>query len=454
MNSFVKYILDNGGVEYDLIYSPNILGGKYCSCNTTCVLFNDELILNSRLVNYRKLFQSNKLKFIHEDYTQTYLYLKNGFDSRNIISRYSNGELRDIKECNYPHENFWDVYYRGLEDCRLVNWNSKLYAYGTRWDKVKNKGCICIYELDDDLQPHNEIIVQPQGGGNCEKNWGAISDKPFTFMYINNPVQIVEVNKSGDCWLVNSHQKNEEIKQQIKGSTQVVRYDENTYISLVHTNNWYKDGNVDRSDYLTAFAFYDNDFNLIKLSDWFVFRAPMCEFTCGLAVKNNEVFITYSQLDCTSHLLITNKQTIEKFINTKKDLNNIDCFIDIYCKAKQYENNGQLISSYSLYNYASTIYNGEPCFSEFEKECLIKTYYSIIEQTPECRLDVYFSDVAESLKKIITKYPECCEFYYLLSHLYKMSDNKEGYLKYKQLGDERKLNMHNYFLKYFNPNYL
>lgn len=453
MNGFVKYVIENGGDEYDLFYSPRILEGKYCSCNTSCVWFNDELIINSRLVNYRKLFQSNELKFIPENHAQTYYYLKNGFDTRNVISRYTNGKLNNVIECKYPGENFWDVYYRGLEDCRLVNWNHRLYAYGTRWDRVKDKGCICIYELDDNFQPHNEIVIQPQGCGNCEKNWGAVSDKPFTFVYLNNPVQVVEVNKFGDCWLVNEHPKNENIKYQIKGSTQVVRYDENTYISLVHTNNWFKDGIIDRSDYLTAFAFYDNDFNLIKLSDWFVFRSPMCEFSCGLAVKDDDVYITYSQLDCTSHLLITNKQTVEKFINLENDLNNTDTFIDVYSRAKEFEKNGQIISSYILYNYASLLYNNEPYFINFEVECLIKTYFNVIEQQPHCRVS-YFDDAAESLKKTIKKYQDCCEFYYLLSYLYKLSGNADEYSRYKQLGDERKLNIHNYFFNYLNPNYL
>lgn len=455
MNSLVRFIEMNGGTEYTFVYSKNILKNKYTASNTTCVWHNNELIVNSRLVEYVKLFQSKEIKTIsYENHSQTYFLTVNGFESRNVISKYYNGKLHKTTEVKFPDGTYLDCYYRGLEDGRLVSWNNKLYIYGTRWDRIRDKGCICIYELDEKKGPINEIIIPPQGSGNCEKNWAAVEDRPFTFIYTNNPVDVIQVNENGECRLLKHHEKNETIDKWIKGSTQVVRYDENTYISMVHTNNYREVDGITYSDYLTAFVFYDNDFNIIKMSDWFVFKSPMCEFTCGLAIHNNDVYITYSQLDCTSHLVVTNKETIEKFINNPNELNIIDGFIDYYQLAKQNEDNGQYVAQFALYNYAALLADDNNIFNEMKEECLIKMFCGIVKFADTYRKKSYYSEIKNAIIKLSEKYPNSCEFYYLIGFISKLMQDFNEVAKWKQLGDEHKVNIHNYFFNYFNPNYL
>lgn len=452
MNSLVRFIEMNGGTEYTFVYSKNILKNRYTASNTTCVWHNGELLVNSRLVEYIKLFQSKEIRINEINNSQTYFFTTNGFESRNIISKYSDGRLNKTSEINFPKGLY--CYYRGLEDGRLVSWNGKLYMYGTRWDRVADKGCICIYELDENRGPINEIIIHPQGTGNCEKNWGAVEDKPFTFIYSNNPLDVIQVNKKGECQLIKHNEKNETIDKWIKGSTQVVRYDENTYISMVHTNDWREVDGIGYSDYLTAFVFYDNDFNIIKMSDWFVFKSPMCEFTCGLAIHDNDVYITYSQLDCTSHLVVTNKETIEKFINNSNRLNNLDSFIDYYQLAKQNENNGQYVAQFALYNYAALLADDNGMFNEMKEECLIKMFCGIVKIGDTYRDKSLLNGIKNTLIKFSEKYPNSCEFYYLIGFISKLMQDFNEVAKWKQLGDEHKTNMNSYFFNYFNPNYL
>lgn len=453
MNSLARYIEDNGGHDYEFAYSPRILKSRYSASNSSCVWFNDELLFSSRLIEYIKLFQNDDVRVVtSEIYSQTYFLSVNGFYSRNIISKYSDGELHDTVETFYPDGYY--CYYRGLEDGRLVVWNDKLYIYGTRWDRKDDKGCICIYELDNNMQPCNEIIVPPQNGGICEKNWGAVEDKPFTFVYCNNPTTVIGVNENGECWLIKKNDEDKTIDYEIKGSTQVVRYDENTYISMVHTNKIYNLNGYKYTDYLTAFVFYDNDLNIIKMSDWFVFKTPMCEFTCGLAIHGDDVYITYSQLDCTSHLLVTNKETINSFINLDCDLNNTCGFVDYYNIAKNNENKKQYKSSFALFNYAATLAGDNKEFSEMKLECLIKMFCGVIKESVKLRTPHYYNEIKECIKEHIPQYPDCCEFYYLLAFVCKITQEFDEMRVYKQLGDERKNNIHKYFFKYFNPNYL
>ena len=224
--------------------------------------------------------------------------------------------------------------------------------------------------------------------------------------------------------------------------------------SSFNVNDWYDRDGYAYSDYLTAFVFYDNDLNIIKMSDWFVFKTPMCEFTCGLAIHDDDVYITYSQLDCTSHLLVTNKETVNKFVNLHEDLNNTYSFMDYYLLAKQNEYDGHYMSSYALYNYAAMLIGDDPNLSEIKLECLIKMFCGVIKQADSFRKVAYYNEIITRLDEYIEQYPDCCELYYLQALMYKIIQYFEGVKKYKQLGDERKVNLHSYFFKYFNPNYL
>lgn len=381
------------------------------------------------------------------------IFYGNGFYSRNLISIYKNGCIYNTTELTIPSNNSIYAYYKGLEDVRLVVWDNKLYAYGTRWDKIENKGCMCVYELDNKFKPVNEIIVPPQNGGNCEKNWGAIEDKPFTFVYLNNPMTIVQINEKGDCWLVEKKDKIEEIKGFLKGSTPIVRYNDEMYISLVHMNDCYSKDDVEYSDYLTAIVFYDNDLNIIKMSDWFVFKSPMCEFSCGLAVKDNDICITYSEFDCTPHLLVTNKNVLENFMNCHDAATRLYTFYDIYNEAKYNESINQIVPASVLYNYAFLLCQADSP-NEMKLECLIKALSNIVKHAVYFEYLISKTEVIDYLHDIVNKYPDCCEFYYLLSYMYRIIDNMDEANKYKELGNRYKLNIHNYFFKYFNPNYL
>jgi hypothetical protein len=192
------------------------------------------------------------------------------------------------------------------------------------------------------------------------------------------------------------------------------------------------------------------------MSKWFVFNSAMCEFVCGLAKKDDIIYITYSQLDCTSHLVTVNKDVIEKFMEQPDNSIGEYTFYDYYNLAKYYEDNGQKIASFVLYNFASQIADISPVSvsDELKLECLIKHYCGVIEYLPDILIAKIYYLLADAMEKIVILYP-ISEMYYLLSAIYKMCGDKyDEYLKYKQLGDNNKSNIHNYFFKYFNPNYL
>ena len=46
MFSLSKYVTNNGGVDYLLLHPSHYLMGNYASCNTTCVNYNNNIILS------------------------------------------------------------------------------------------------------------------------------------------------------------------------------------------------------------------------------------------------------------------------------------------------------------------------------------------------------------------------------------------------------------------------
>ena len=104
MNSFVRFVIDNGGSEYDLMYPQHIFKGKYCSSNTSCVWYKDELLVNTRLVEYIKLFQGKNFRVLDSrDNAQTYFYLKNKY----LFKKTTNMQL--MSASNYHSQKLMQI---------------------------------------------------------------------------------------------------------------------------------------------------------------------------------------------------------------------------------------------------------------------------------------------------------------------------------------------------------
>lgn len=454
MNSLAKFVLDHGGADYNLVLNNNMLETKYAGSTPTCLWRFNKLLINIRVLDYNKIYQDDRFDVLGTGINQTYVFNRGGFTSRNmVIYMDGNSQTKEIGMIKYP-ESQVDAYYKGLEDCKYVEWDNKLYAYGTRWDRIADKGCMCIYELNDELEPVNEIVTKNPNGTTCEKNWGAIEDMPFTFIYTVNPTRIVKVDRNGNCTFI------KEIKQEgvsefdIKGSTCVVRYSNDEYISLVHSTKYGYENGVHTTKYYTAFVFYDNNFRVTRMSDWFVFKSDMCEFTCGLAIHNDDVYITYSQLDCTSNVLKTNKDTIEKFINNHDNLNNTYDSRYYHDLAFEYENHNQILAANVLYNYAAFLGIRDGMNPNDRLECVIRTFGSVVKKINLAFDSGLIDDLIKSINKQLVEHPDTCEFYYMLSNLYRIKGDIVEAKRNLELGDKTKYKIHNYFFKYINPNYL
>lgn len=270
----------------------------FAPSNTSVVVYDDELLFQTRYVSYTKHLASELFNPYGYDCNQNYRFDSPYYESRNY--RWGVGQGR-FEEVVYPSGE--DVMFRGLEDARMVVWNNELYTYGTRCDKAGGDARIVLYTPSGE-----EVVVRSPFGCAVEKNWMAIPDRPMHFVYgfRDYKVVVVKVCADGSCEVLENdgavnmdwYTAGDVHFNDIRGGTPLVRI-ENGYLAVVHRQEWTYGGYC----YRHAVVRFDDRLNLVDITRWFQFMHPVCEFCTGMALKDGKVYLTYSVLDCVPMLM-------------------------------------------------------------------------------------------------------------------------------------------------------
>ena len=291
---------------------------KFNSCVSNPTVFmddNDMLFLNFRCINY--------LAYIS----------KNGKYNRRINGWISSDTVSSINYVGYIKNGRFSTYtknidvpkhknakYNGLEDAIFVEWDGVKYLCGTRCD-IDENGRICIYELNEYFDVVNEIVINDGNiVGGVEKHWSPVEDMPFTFIRWSNPTEIVQIDKKNGT-VVNREIKHKSklCKNEIRGNCQTVKYKDG-YISVVHDTKYHITKNSELVPvYRHYFIQYDSTFNIINISEPFNFEVEDIEFCCGLQIKNERVYVSYSIFDSISVLIEFNEKYIDRIFEEIKD---------------------------------------------------------------------------------------------------------------------------------------
>lgn len=447
MNSIVQFALSNGGTNKS-INIPTTLKNGGIESSPSCVLYNNDIVINTRVVEYTKVFDIKDYPLTDRNDNQTY-YIKNGgYHSHNVIGVFDGNNISDSRYLREPAGGY--TYFSGLEDVRLVVWDDKLYAYGTRWDKA-DRGAICIYELNDEYKAINEIVVDTPTKSPCEKNWAAVEDKPFTFIYYTNPQTIIQVNpEDGSVKTLVSGVKYNIIQENLRGNSNLVRFDDESYIELVHESEYTYNNGVRELHYKYAFVFYNNDLEITNISRFFIFNQPLCEFSCGLCFKDDNIYITYSELDASANMLIIPKESLVEFLMHYTDDNNTidkNYFIE---KVNTLISGGNTKQAMPFINFCLTegIYNGS------EKYLKLIMLLSYICQNLIDKTNIELLAIKSTLENIISEGYYEKECYYLLAMIYRIL----GDLEQNKICVDKANNMKQLcateFLMFINPHYL
>ena len=216
-----------------------------------------------------------------------------------------------VKERKRPYYN--DKH--GLEDARLVKWRGKFYLSGTLRDyNTGGMGRITLFELDNRWEEVNHFILE--GTRNdcsyCEKNHMCVIDKPFTYVASTDPTVVYKADlsslrlnfikgTSGMCI-------GTQMLGSYRGSSQAVPYKDG-YLAVVHHSEKDEKGQY---HYYHHFAIWDKDFNLKRISQPYKFEGGIIEFCCGLAIKDEYAYITYSVMDAGASIV---KIPLEDILN-------------------------------------------------------------------------------------------------------------------------------------------
>ena len=301
-------------------------------CNPSILWYDNQFIINLRDVNYAlyhsigaKHWMDEGGKYQSRWGPSSYIHPENEvrLETKNWLGTIENGFHQINMTLDNPHPN-WEFW--GLEDARLVYWIDKLYITGVRRDTTSHgQGRMELSEIDFVNGIPTEVsrcrIEHPYNVESyCEKNWMPVLDRPFHFVSISNPTEVVVATVNGDTAsseLIARHDKIP-IDTDMRGGSQLIPYD-NGYFSVVHDTVWWRfEGrSLENKDgiYKHRFVLWDNNFKIKKVTKQFMFLGGQIEFCCGVSLKDNKFFITYGFQDTSAHLLELDESIVQEMFD-------------------------------------------------------------------------------------------------------------------------------------------
>ena len=322
-NNFVKMAIGDGGRIMPLIIPAEDSNGLGLM-NPSVLVDDDNIMVVLRNVNYT-FYHSEKKLFHHPFGPLTYLHPENDLHLRTTNwLLYLDHDLNLQKHMKIDthlfdnYEPMWD--FVGLEDARLVKWDSKFWITGVRRDTTTvGQGRMELSELKIEATKVTEVAryrIEPPNDPNsyCEKNWMPLLDSPFQFIKWTNPTELVEADITTCKTKTLKLSDTLKLERDIRGGSQVIAFGDN-YLAIIHEVDLFKspEGRKD-SIYYHRFILWDKDFNIVKISDNFHFLDAHVEFCVGMDNWKDDLLITFGFQDNAAFILQCPKKTITQFL--------------------------------------------------------------------------------------------------------------------------------------------
>jgi hypothetical protein len=321
--NFVKLALENGGSIHPLILPHEELKGPSIT-NPSVYNDNGKILVNIRNINYT-LYHSEKNKYEHQWGPLVYIHPENDLHLRTwnyLCELDENMRIKSyhrIDTSRFPDQELWD--FVGLEDCRIVRWDGKLYVSGVRRDlDTVGTGRMELSEIELTDSCAKEVsqfrIPTPVDKNSyCEKNWMPIKDMPYHYVKWTNGTEVVRVNpETKTCEQAYLNNWKDLGCGDLRGGSQVIPMGD-YHMCLAHETFLYgseagrKDGT-----YRHRFVLWDKNWNIVKISPEFYFMGAKIEFCCGMDSYQNDLLITFGFQDNAAYLLRIPQQTVNDFI--------------------------------------------------------------------------------------------------------------------------------------------
>ena len=305
-------------VPIDKINGPSLT-------NPSVYVDNQEILVNLRNLNYI-LYHSEKSKFEHAWGPLCYLHKESDqrLVTKNILCNLDknlNITSYDTIDTFFLDETpMWE--FVGLEDGRLVKWENKFYLSGVRRDTTKNG--VGRMELSEIKNKKNKLIevsrvripAPEPDNSYCEKNWMPVLNKPYVYIKWTNPTEVVEVDPINvTCKTIKLGVYDPSLEcGDLRGGSQVV-FINGYYLAIVHEVNLFQSEACKKNSiYRHRFVVWNENFELIEISNKFSFMGANIEFCCGLAEINESILITFGFQDNAAFILSMPKKILGNWI--------------------------------------------------------------------------------------------------------------------------------------------
>jgi len=324
--NLVEKSVSFGGKLAPLVISHGLTSGTGLMNPSIFIDDDGDILVNLRHVNYTLYHSENSQKFPSRWGPLSYLHPEK--DQRLVTNNYLCRLDKDLKMTDFAKvdtsrfdvEPLWE--FVGEEDCRVVQWDGDYYLVGVRRDTTPNGVGRMEYskiEIDKNNWSVTEVsrlrIPAPAPDSSyCEKNWVPVLDKPYHFVKWASPVEIVKANPNkAECEQVKLKQCLVAPMDQ-RGGSQLVRWN-GFYISITHDVDLFKNYLKQKDAiYRHRLLVWNDDLDLIGISQQFSFLDARVEFCVGAAVYEGDLLVSFGFQDNAAFVLRTPSIVINQLI--------------------------------------------------------------------------------------------------------------------------------------------
>jgi tetratricopeptide (TPR) repeat protein len=319
LDNFCKLVIENGGEIKPLILPSSQTQGLP-QINPSILVEGDDIYLNLRHINYMLYHSEGEQRYPSKWGPLSYLNPEDDITltTTNYLCKLDPETLEITSSTKINTDKFdvtplWE--FVGLEDARLIRWDGKLYQSGVRRDTTTNGvGRMELSEIVDNREVSRNRI-EPPVQTYCEKNWMPILDMPYHYIKWTFPLEIVKVDtKTNTSETVITKENTKSSPRDIRGGSQVIPFGDYR-IALTHeVDLWNNENGNKDGQYYHRFVVWDKDWNVITTSEDFKFMTTRIEFSCGMAIHNGNVLITFALQDTTSFILRVPIEFLNSFL--------------------------------------------------------------------------------------------------------------------------------------------
>ena len=324
--NLVEKAVHYGGKLAPLVIPHGLTSGTGLMNPSIFIDDRGEILVNLRHVNYTLYHAENNQKYPSRFGPLSYLHPEK--DRRLVTANYLcrlNDKLEMIDHARVDTsaldvEPMWE--FVGEEDCRLMQWDGDYYLVGVRRDTTTNGQGRMEYskiEIDWDKWEIKEVsrvrINAPEPNNSyCEKNWIPVLDKPWHFIKWTMPTELVKADpQTGACEQVFLKQTIPAPADQ-RGSSQVIRWG-SLYISITHEVNLFKNYLKQKDAiYRHRLVVWDQELNVVGLSQPFSFLDARIEFCVGAATFQDDLLLSFGFQDNAAFVLRVPQKVVEDLI--------------------------------------------------------------------------------------------------------------------------------------------